>query len=30
LSKRKQSETDHVSLCFASKRKFFFSETGAP
>jgi hypothetical protein len=30
LSKRKQSETDPVSLCFASKRKKFLSETGAP
>jgi hypothetical protein len=30
LSKRKQSETDPVSLRFASKRKKFLSETGAP
>jgi hypothetical protein len=30
LNKRKQSETDHVSLRFASKRKNFLSETGAP
>jgi hypothetical protein len=30
LSKRKQSETDPVSLRFASKRKQILSETGAP
>jgi hypothetical protein len=30
LSKRKQSETDPVSLRFASKRKKILSETGAP
>jgi hypothetical protein len=30
LSKRKQSETDPVSLRFASKRKIFLSKTGAP
>jgi hypothetical protein len=30
LSKKKQSETDLVSLRFASKRKNFFSETAAP
>jgi hypothetical protein len=30
LSKRKQSETDPVSLRFALKRKKFLSETGAP
>jgi hypothetical protein len=30
LSMRKQSETDPVSLRFASKRKKILSETGAP
>jgi hypothetical protein len=30
LNKRKQSETDYVSLHFALKRKNFLSETGAP
>jgi hypothetical protein len=30
LSKRKQSETVPVSLCFAWKRKKILSETGAP
>jgi hypothetical protein len=30
LSKQKQSETNPVSLRFASKRKNFLSETGAP
>jgi hypothetical protein len=30
LSMRKQSETDPVSLHFASKRKKILSETGAP
>jgi hypothetical protein len=30
LNKRKQSETDPVSLRFASKRKKILSETGAP
>jgi hypothetical protein len=30
LSKRKQSETEPISLRFASKRKKILSETGAP
>jgi hypothetical protein len=30
LSKRKISETDPISLLFASKRKKYLSETGAP
>jgi hypothetical protein len=30
LNMRKQSETDPVSLRFASKRKKFLSETGGP
>jgi hypothetical protein len=30
LSMRKLSETDPISLLFASKRKKYLSETGAP